>query len=117
MGDGLALSVQQDGQVSRVAVTGEIDVSNSDRLSTCLASLVPIGDVVVDAGAVTFIDARGVDALMAAAREARRHGHRLRVVPASANVRRLLALVEGQRLLGDRARVQMSRLVIREGRP
>lgn len=95
----LQITVRQLGPVSIVAVCGEVDVSNSERLLTSLRALAADGDVVVDAHDMTFIDARGIDALLAAAEVANRRGHRVRVVSAGTMLQRLLALVEAEQML------------------
>jgi len=53
----------------------------------------PGSDLVVDVGALTFIDAAGLRVLAAADERLRGHGHRLRLQRPSAQLRRLLAVL------------------------
>jgi len=76
-----------------VRVSGELDLVSSPCLEACFA-LVGLGcDVVVDVSALTFIDARGLDTLLAAAYDVMADGHRFEIHGATGIVKRLLEVV------------------------
>ncbi|GGQ20437.1 anti-anti-sigma factor [Actinomadura coerulea] len=65
-----------DGEVARVTARGELDIASSAAFGIELARLIGERgpDVVVDVSGLTFCDARGLAALVAADDLARRHG-------------------------------------------
>ena len=79
----------------RVAVVGEIDISNSDllrvRLLNVLSALHPYR-IEVDLAGVTFLDCRGVTVLVALSQAAARTGCRLWITNPQPIVRRVLDL-------------------------
>jgi anti-sigma B factor antagonist len=73
----------QDGDrdgVVRIRVVGELVLTNADVLRSCLVDLLGSGTPVrLDLTRLSFIDSRGVAALVAAAREAESAGGTLEV--------------------------------------
>jgi anti-sigma B factor antagonist/stage II sporulation protein AA (anti-sigma F factor antagonist) len=78
----------------RLAVSGEVDMSNADDLRETIirqsATVRPDRGVVVDLARLTFLDSTGVAALVVAQREGRRQGVRVTVTNAHGMVRRVL---------------------------
>lgn len=62
--------------VARVAAAGELDIATADRFGTELARVIDEygPDVLIDASALTFCDARGLAAIVSADGLARRRG-------------------------------------------
>src|SRR4051794_1022984 len=89
----LRLSNELKGQTARVIVRGEIDVSNSSKVAGALSAALATtaSTVILDLGAVTFIDSAGIGMLLGAAERSSRDRNRLRIVPSRA-VARLTAL-------------------------
>jgi anti-anti-sigma factor len=78
----LSIITQRNGAMVRLVVTGEIDMSNRDRLGAVIASVIRdrwTAEIIVDLGDLTFLDASGVRTLLEGYRWARRHDTRLRV--------------------------------------
>ncbi|MFI6510935.1 STAS domain-containing protein [Streptosporangium sp. NPDC050855] len=77
-----------------VEVGGEVDLATAPRLHACLASLIDgaAGPLVLDLGAVTFMDARGLTALVAIRTRADTAMIPLRLAALTPFVRRLLCL-------------------------
>lgn len=74
-----------------VAVSGDLDMSNSDALTEALTKAGAGGvAVVADLSAVTFIDSSAVSALLASATALSAAGSRLALGPRSAMVARVL---------------------------
>lgn len=90
--DGL-LAVQQtsEGERMRIALEGEMDLSNAEIAATTLREALRCGkDVVVDLAKLSFLDSTGVAMLVTSIREG---GRRLSFVPSEHDaVRRLLSL-------------------------
>jgi anti-sigma B factor antagonist len=94
-GDGpLAVHIEQDESVLVARVVGELDIATAElleqeleRVSRCDAAL-----IVLDLGAVGFIDSKGLQVLLAAARRSRENGNRLRIRRGSEVVDRLIRL-------------------------
>jgi anti-anti-sigma factor len=85
----------------RLILHGELDLSTIDILRQRLCQLRQRGsDVEVDLSELDFMDASGVNVLVRAIRDSRRHPWRLRLAPeVSPQVERLFALVEMERLV------------------
>jgi anti-sigma B factor antagonist len=82
-----------DGQRAAVVLAGECDLSARDDCTTVLLSAVGAAPtVVVDLGAVTFLDSSGVHALITAHHAALARGGRLSVVNAGGVVAHVLDL-------------------------
>lgn len=96
--DGLAVSVEFRGDSTVMTVAGELDLSTAPLLEAALRAHrpdtagTPTGPLILDLQDVSFIGARGIDIILAAARQASRHGARLRILP-SGPVRRVAALL------------------------
>jgi anti-sigma B factor antagonist len=91
MGEQMQLRTSGTGGDHIVTVSGEIDIASAPTLSEALVQFVE-GNVVVDLGQVTFIDASGLRALIAAHRHIERREGRLIVEDMSPVVRRLFAI-------------------------
>jgi anti-sigma B factor antagonist len=76
-----------------VTVSGEVDLSSAPRLAETLVQFTN-GTVIVDLSDVTFFDASGLRALMAARRHIERRNGRLIVHGMSRNVRKVLDAVD-----------------------
>jgi anti-sigma B factor antagonist len=94
-GDGpLAVHIEQDESVLVARVVGELDIATAEfldqelvRVSRCDAAL-----IVLDLGAVGFIDSKGLQVLLAAAKRSRENGNRLRIRRGSKVVDRVIQL-------------------------
>lgn len=76
-----------------VAVAGEVDIETAPRMRTVLLDVVAAGQpVVVDLGAVTFMDSSGLAALIVAQRAATAAEATIELEHVPAAVRRLLSL-------------------------
>jgi anti-sigma B factor antagonist len=91
--DELLVHVRQQPGCTLVAVVGDIDAATAGRLRARLSEALMTGrPVIADLSQVAFIDAAGLNALAAAARQARtRHGS-LHVVSGTGQVRWLIIL-------------------------
>ena len=86
------VTVQRDGELATVVVSGELDLATVTQLSTTVAEHGDAGLLVLDLNAVTFIDSTGVRVLIQADRACARSGSRLVVLAGDGPVRRLLDL-------------------------
>jgi len=91
-----AARLVEEGADPVVVVSGELDAASAERLRGVVTQAIgrATGRVVVDLGAVEFIDAAGVGALIAGQHEASRAGCRMVLRTPSPRVRRILELVE-----------------------
>ncbi len=78
-----------------VAVTGEVDISNADKLrkSIDLALEQPTEEVCLDFDEVAYIDSTGIGVLVGAAHHAEEHGKRFAIVNAQPGVMRVAELL------------------------
>jgi anti-anti-sigma factor len=96
--DGLTVRLGFRDDSTWLSVAGELDLSTAPLLEAALRAHRPgaagttTGPLVLDLQDVSFIGARGIDVILAAAHQASRHGTRLRILP-SRPVRRLAALL------------------------
>lgn len=93
----MQLSVTRCGASFNVAVAGEVDLAESDNLiDAVMLALRNRGcaRVRLDLSGVTFIDCAGLSALLRIRREAEKHHSSIKMVCASACVRRLLVLTQ-----------------------
>jgi anti-anti-sigma factor len=92
--------VEIDGQVG-VAVAGELDAANSDRLVFALAAVTD-GQlrIVLDLGECTFLDSKGLDSILLAASRLHVQGRKLVVCNARGPVRDLLHLTGTESFAG-----------------
>jgi anti-sigma B factor antagonist len=92
MGDGVAC----------LSVTGEIDMTTGDRFSNALTQALNepgVGRLVLDFGALRFMDSNGVNVLITAHRAANRQGITFEIVNAQGAVRHVLEMLEVYELL------------------
>ncbi len=84
------------GDCAVVRVTGEIDLASAPALvtETVAAILDHSARVIIDLGAVTFVDSSGVDALLEAHDLATAAGGWVRIAAAGRSVRKVLRLTE-----------------------
>ena len=89
-----AVRSRQAGGVTVVEVGGEIDVETAPRMRAALAAAVDAGlPVVVDLGAVTFMDSFGFGVLAAAHQQGARAGTPVALRAVSHRIRQLLGLL------------------------
>ncbi len=91
----------------RVRVNGELDVASAEVLSVRLNDVVDAGkgDVTIDLRALTFLDSRGLHALLNAHRRLTRQGRALEVLCSRGDVARVMELTR----LTDTLGVKVSR--------
>ena len=92
--EALRLVIRNGGSIALLEVGGEVDLATLSALGDHLELLVEAGtgDVEVDMALVTFCDASGLSALVAAHQQLAAVGRTMRIVGASARVVRLLQL-------------------------
>jgi anti-sigma B factor antagonist len=82
---------ERNGDLTRVIVTGELDLATSPALREKLDSLRPgTKRVLVDLRDLTFMDSRGIAVLVNAALESDRDGREFRLSPVTGQVERIL---------------------------
>ena len=108
MTDGLVrLEIEEQGEIVVAHVTGELDVAGASRTGDQIAEAVPTSarGLVVDMGALEFIDSSGVAMLFGLVRRLGNRRQELRVVARDGDpVKRVLEIVEFDRaavILGD----------------
>jgi anti-sigma B factor antagonist len=87
------LATEQDGDVVRVALSGELDVSTAPSVEERLIALETteaLGGVVLDLRDVAFIDSTGLSLLINAHSRGQKAGRRVTIVPGSGPPRRIL---------------------------
>jgi anti-sigma B factor antagonist len=89
------MTAVSDPPSATVVLDGEIDVVTSPAIRRFLTAAISGGNVqlTVDMSGVTFIDAGGIDVLVAAANRARRAGGGLSLLAPSRQVRQLLDIL------------------------
>jgi anti-sigma B factor antagonist len=90
-----------------IALAGRLDLVSAAELRRVVADVVAGGrhDVVVDLGAVTFLDSSGLGALVAALKTARQAGGELRVAAAPEQALTVLRLTRLDRVVRPYATV------------
>ena len=86
----------------RIAAAGELDIATAPELLRRLDASIdanPGSAIVIDFGAVTFVDSTGLGALMVARRRARTHGGRVGIVNARPAVQMTLQVTGLDKLL------------------
>jgi anti-sigma B factor antagonist len=80
--------------LAKIRLNGELDMANAPRLDEAFIALCSerVSATIIDASRVSFIDCTGLRSLLVIAEEMERHQGTMRVVNASAPVRRLLQL-------------------------
>ena len=91
----LNITTKPDPERYVVAVTGEVDISNADKLrkSIDLALEQPTEEVCLDFDEVAYIDSTGIGVLVGAAHHAEEHGKRFAIVNAQPGVMRVAELL------------------------
>src|SRR4051794_38107819 len=86
------VAAEQDGDVVRVALSGELDVSTAPSVEERLMELEEgaSAGVVLDLRDVGFIDSTGLSLLINAHSRAQKAGRRVTIVPGSGASRRIL---------------------------
>ena len=93
MGDALTIAVRSERDHAIATVAGEIDITTAGQLRERLSELAASRrHLVIDLNQVTFIDATGLRALVAAANRAAAHGTSLHVVCARPKILELFRL-------------------------
>ena len=89
-----AVPVHREPAVTRVPLSGEIDLTNAAAIGARLCAVVDGSrDVVVDLHAVTFMDARGIEACVLAQRHAHVHGCDMRFTNPQGIVARVIEIL------------------------
>ncbi len=91
----ILVSTQKDDQVMKVAITGEVDVSNAADLRSALDAALAddVKTVEVDVAQVPYIDSTGIGVLVGAAHRAADAQKDLVVLHPQRNVARVLSLL------------------------
>lgn len=93
-------TVDRDGGLVRVALTGELDVATADQLDEALQGVEKEASILVlDLGELSFIDSSGLRVLVRSNRRLEAAGSRLVVGAASDAVERALAISGLNRVL------------------
>ena len=89
---GLTVRVEQDGDALVISASGELNLTNVKTLDAELRMAIA-GDasaVILDLGAVSFIDSAGLRVVLLMAKHSLRNGGRLRLVRGSAPLERAI---------------------------
>lgn len=91
---GFDIRTGHDADTFVVALYGELDVTGEDRLQTACHRALRAGrpEIVIDLGALSYIDSTGLKALLALRRRALAHHVRLLVFPGPPQVQRAFEL-------------------------
>lgn len=92
-----------EGDLGKLGVEGEVDVSNADSLREGIAGLLEdeqVKTIEVDLGEVPYIDSTGIGVLVGAAHRADEAGKVLRVVRAQDNVSRIFGMLGVDEIIG-----------------
>jgi anti-sigma B factor antagonist len=93
-------SVREQGGVSVVELSGDVDVGGAPELRNLLTGLLEPGSrVVIDLSGVAFIDSSGVGLLVTAHRKAAEVGGELALAAPAGTVERVFELTRTNRLL------------------
>jgi anti-anti-sigma factor len=89
---GLTVRVEQDGEALVVSAVGELDLVNAPTLEAALRKAIAgdASEVILDLGAVTFVDSAGLRVVLLMAKQSLRNGGRLRLLRGSAPVERVI---------------------------
>ena len=79
-----------------LVLTGELEIVSAPELEAMVRRLIAggVASLVLDLSGLTFIDSRGVHALLAAEELSRRDGYELSLLPGPHTVQRLFELAE-----------------------
>ena len=91
----LGISTNPNPERYVITVTGEIDISNADKLrdSINLALEQPTDEVCLDFAQVSYIDSTGIGVLVGSAHRAEERKRRFAVINAQSNVMRVAQLL------------------------
>ncbi len=111
-------SAEQPG-ATVVTVRGELDIASAPQLESTLALLAGTPLVVIDLQTLEFIDSTGLGVLVRAHHRAVEQGHRLGLVRASSQVKKLFNLtgLDSQLLIGNSVEELRDGLVSRDRDP
>lgn len=98
----LAIDITPNPERYVIAIGGEIDISNADRLRDAINMALeqPTELVSLDFAGVSYIDSTGIGVLVGAAHHAEEHDKRFEVVNAQPNVQRVAQLLGVDREIG-----------------
>ena len=89
-----------DGSATLLHLAGEFDITARDALRETILAALDHGDVVIDLGAVTFVDSEALGALIEGYKAARARPAGFRVVNAHGVVARVLEVSGALELFG-----------------
>ena len=97
----LHLATTVDGGVARIAIQGELDLDRADEVASEITALAEQGatSVIIDVGALSFIDSSGLRALLTAREQLDASGTSLQVTNLSPAVERVLDMTGTRQLL------------------
>ena len=104
-----AVRVEARNGVSRIALSGELDIATAPQLTDQLAAAEQDGvqAVMVDLRDLTFIDSSGLHAFLQASTRAKGNGHRFLIVGANDVAKRVFEMTETEFLLDEREAVSV----------
>jgi anti-anti-sigma factor len=100
-GHQLGVSIEHTTEVTTLHVRGEIDLATLPALEDGLTATLAASSICVDLTALTFLDARGLDAIARASTDAARRGAGFVVRGACPFIQQLFALVSLDDLLDE----------------
>ncbi|MBM6683512.1 STAS domain-containing protein [Collinsella intestinalis] len=91
----LSITINPTPELYTITVTGEVDISNADRLREAInfALEQPTEEIQLDLAQVAYIDSTGIGVLVGAAHHAAEHGKGFSVVNAQPGVMRVAQLL------------------------
>lgn len=91
----LSITTNPTPELYTITVTGEVDISNADRLREVInfALEQPTEEIQLDLAQVAYIDSTGIGVLVGAAHHAAEHGKGFSVVNAQSGVMRVAQLL------------------------
>lgn len=91
----LSITTNPTPELYTITVTGEVDISNADRLREAInfALEQPTEEIQLDLAQVAYIDSTGIGVLVGAAHHAAEHGKGFSVVNAQSGVMRVAQLL------------------------
>ena len=98
-----AAEIESRNGVTKVALSGELDMSAASILTKSLAPIEAseVASIMLDIRDLRFIDSSGLRVLLEASQRAETNGHRILVVGATRAARRLFELTGTQFLIGE----------------
>lgn len=100
----MSVEIRSSGTAAVVVLSGDVDLQSSPKVRKALLQcLSDRRDVLVDLGAVTYIDSSGVASLVEAFQTARKNGTRFGLVGVSAAAMRVLQLARLDRVFAIHA--------------